>query len=453
VLAPTSLPRATEIHINMTSFLFAFAITVIVGIVCGLMPAMQASSNEYERLQESSRRTAGEPQRRTRRALVIAEVSLAVVLMVASGLLLRSLQRVLADPIGFDPANTITMQIQASSARYADDPAAQQFFNSVADAARAVPGVTSAGFTSQLPLSGDFDTYGIHFESAPVTRKDDGSAFRYAVTPGYLETMGIGVQRGRSILDTDRADTPPIALIGDGYAKRVFGDRNPIGEKLRIGPADGVPYTIVGVVSDVKQMSLTIAPASGVYIPETQSAFADRVMTLVVRTRGGQDRSAALRSAIWSVDPDQAIGRVATMHQLVQNAAAERRFALTLFEAFAVTALMLAAAGLYGVLSGSVAERTREIGVRSALGATRTDVLGMVVREGLGLAGIGIVVGVAGAVGTTPIIHAMLFAVSPLDGVTYAAVITLLLGVACVACALPAFRAMRVNPSVTLRSD
>jgi ABC-type antimicrobial peptide transport system permease subunit len=242
-------------------------------------------------------------------------------------------------------------------------------------------------------------------------------------------------------------------LISESLADRRLPGVDPIGRRLRIG-ADQRLYTVVGVVGDVKQTSLAVSEPDAVYTTAAQWFFADNPMTLVVRSRGNAAALAsAVREAVWSVDRNQPITRVATMQDILSASAAERRFALILFEAFAVAALVLAAAGIFGVLAGSVAERTREIGVRSALGASRTDILAFVVREGMMLTGLGIATGVAGTVVATRAIGAMLFGVSRLDPVTYAGVIALLSAVALIACAVPAWRAARIDPATTLQSQ
>jgi ABC-type antimicrobial peptide transport system permease subunit len=266
--------------------------------------------------------------------------------------------------------------------------------------------------------------------------------------------MRIQLRRGRLLDEGDRAGTPLVALVSEAVARRRLPGVDPIGQRLHIGPADSPPYTIVGVVGDVKQMSLSLNESEAVYTTAAQWRFADPVMSLAVRTRGHPaGLAAAVREAIWSVDKDQAVVRIATMDDLLETSAAERRFALTLFEAFALAALVLAAAGIYGVLAGSVAERTREIGVRSALGATRGSILGLVVRQGMSLAAFGVVLGVAGAAVATRAIGAMLFGISRLDAVTYAGVIALLAGTAMLACGIPAWRAVRVDPASTLRAE
>jgi putative ABC transport system permease protein len=344
------------------------------------------------------------------------------------------------------------MQVQTSGHRFDDDSTTNRFFSQALEAVRRAPGVRAAALTSQLPLSGDVDRYGVHFDPSPSD--DPGEVlgtFRYAVSPGYIETMGIPLRRGRSLDERDRAGAPRVALISESMAKRRLPGLDPIGRRLRIG--DGPSYAIVGVVGDVRQLSLALTESDAVYVTASQWRFADDAMSLVVRPRGGGSVAPGVRRAIWSVDKDRPIVRVATMGDLVAASGAARRFTLILFEAFALTALALAAAGIYGVLAGSVVERTREIGVRSALGASRRDILALVIRQGMALTGLGVAIGVAGAALATQAIVAMLFGVSRLDPATYLGVIGLLAGVAMTACAVPAWRAARVDPAGTLRSE
>jgi predicted permease len=278
--------------------------------------------------------------------------------------------------------------------------------------------------------------------------------FRYAVSPGYFEAMRIPLRSGRLLSDQDRSGAPRVALLSQSLARRRLPGRDPIGQQLRIGAADGPLFTIVGVVGDVKQTSLAVVEPDAVYVAADQWHFADNTMSIVVRTTASAAAIVPLvRAAIWSVDKDQAIVRVATMESLLSATAAERRFVLILFEAFALAALVLAAAGIFGVLAGSVAERTREIGVRAALGATRRDILGMVVGQGMTLTAVGVAIGLAGAFAATRALGAMLFDVSPLDPVTYAVVTALLVLTAMAASSVPAWRAARVDPATTLRSE
>jgi predicted permease len=301
-------------------------------------------------------------------------------------------------------------------------------------------------------LSGDHDEYGARFEASPTQDARTYPVFRYAVSPGYLETMGIPLHRGRVLDQRDGADAPLVALISESLANRRFRGSDPLGQRLRIGPAG--PYTIVGVVGDVKQLSLALSDSDAVYTPASQWPFADRVASLVVRGRGDPTALApTVRQAIWSVDKDEPIVRIATMDDLLAASAAERQFALILFEAFALAALLLAAAGIYGVLSGSVAERTREIGVRSALGASRGGILALVLGQGLRLTALGVAIGLAAAAVASRAIAAMLFGVSRLDPVTYLSVVALLAAVSAIACGVPAWRASRLDPAKTLRAD
>ena len=452
-LAPPELPRAAAIGINATALVFALGVSMTIGLAVGLWPAVQASRSDLNAsLQQGSRRTAS-GRSVARGSLVIAEVALALVLLVSAGLLLRSLTRLFAVNPGFTPSQLLTMQVQTSGEKFSDADATFRFFSQALDEVRRVPGVNAAAFTSELPLSGDGDLYGAHFESS-TTGRNEGAVFRYAVTPGYFEAMGIPVLRGRSLDASDKAGSAPVVLINESFARRKFPEENPIGKHLRLGPDRGPWFTIVGVVADVKQMSLAISQADAVYMPTDQSWFADNALSLVVRARG--DAAAllpAIKRAIWSVDKDQPIVRVATMNSLVAKSAAQRRFALIVFESFALAALVLAAIGIYGVLSGGVTERTRELGVRSALGATPADIVSGVVRQGLGLTGLGVVIGLGGAVIASQALVTLLFGIAPLDPITYAGVVLLLLVVALGACVVPARRAARVDPAITLRAE
>jgi predicted permease len=308
--------------------------------------------------------------------------------------------------------------------------------------------------SSQLPLSGDEDLYGVRFD--PVPAQDAGElrgTYRYAVSPGYFETMRIPLKRGRLLNERDAAGSERVVVISESLARRRLAGVEPIGQRMSIGPPTPL-YTVVGVVGDVRQMSLAQNDADAVYVTPAQWQFADNVMSLVVRARDNVSALVPpLRDAVWSVDKDQPIVRVATMQALVDASGASRRFALIVFEVFAIAALILAAAGIYGVLSGSVAERTREIGARTALGASRSHILGLVLKQGMVLTIVGVVLGVALSGAATQGLVALLFGVSRLDAVTYVGVIALLMVVSLIACAVPAYRAARVDPAKVLRAE
>jgi putative ABC transport system permease protein len=400
----------------------------LVGVAVGLVPALQLARGDLrDGIQRGAGRAVGS-RRSTRAALV-------VMLLVSAGLMLRSLAHVFAVQVGFDPTNLLTMQVQQSGRRFDADSVSERFLEEAVDAVRRVPGVERAAFTSQLPLS-------------------------YAVTPGYFATMRIPLRRGRLLDARDTRGAPRAAVVNESFARRRFPGGDAIGQRLRIGPQDGDWFTIVGVVGDVKQASVGLVQSDAVYVSPVQWQWVDRIMSLVVRAScapaGGCDAARlapVVRRAIWSVDEDQPIERVATMRELVARSAAERRFALVVFEAFALVALALAATGIYGVLAGSVAERTREIGVRSALGASRRDILALVVRQGMTLTAAGVVIGLIGAAAASGAIVSLLFGVSRLDPLTYLSVVGMLLGVSAIACWLPAWRAARVDPTIALRAQ
>ena len=453
-LSPPGLPRVNAIILDGSVFAFALAITVLVGVIVGLIPALRTNRGALNlALHQSSRVTTS--HQTMRRALVVAEVALALVLLVSAGLLLRSLQRLFAVDPGFDGSHLLTMQVQESGHYYDSDANRLQFFKDSLEAVRAVPGVVAADFTSQLPLSGDYDVYGMQFEDENIAQE---GGLRYAVTPGYIETMRIPLRRGRLLNERDTTGTPTAVLISESFAKRKYGSQDPIGKRVRMGPdigrADKPWATIVGVVGDVKQQSLAVAVEDAFYVPTTQWPWADEVLSLVVRTRGDAAALApAIRSAIWSVDKDQPIVRIGTMDSLLARSEAQRRFTLIALEAFALAGLVLAATGIFGVLSGSVTERTREIGVRSALGASRRAILAMVLQQGMQLVAIGTGIGLVGAALASRTLVTLLFGVSRLDPLTYLGVIGLLLAVAAFACWLPASRAARVDPAITLRAE
>ena len=449
-LSPAELPRIGAIHLDLGVFVFGAAITALIGLAVGLVPALQASrSDPHTALQESSRHTAGGHQL-TRRALVVAEVALALVLLVSAGLLLRSLERLFAVDPGFQSSHLPTMQVQTSGHRFDDDLVKSRFFEQALEAVREVPGVKAAAFTSLLPLSGEqYGTYGTQFEDG-----NGYDVFRYAVSPGYFEATGIPLRRGRLLDAHDVASAPPAVVISESLAKSQFPGRDPIGQRVHVGPTNRPWFTIVGVVGDVKQTSLAESDPRAVYLTPAQSWFVDDAMSLVVRTSGDPGAvSQAVRQAIWSVDKDQPIVRVVTMDALLTGSAAQRRFALIVFQAFALVGLILAATGVYGVLAGSVTERTREIGVRVALGASPGDILALVFRQGMTLAGLGVAIGLIGAAAASGALITLLFGISRLDPVTYLGVIVLLLGMSAIACWVPARRAARVDPAITLRAE
>ncbi|HLY43101.1 MAG TPA: ABC transporter permease [Terracidiphilus sp.] len=462
-LSPPGLPRIDAIALDSTALFFALAVTMGIGLLTGMIPAIYLSrAGLHSRLEQSSRHSAGH-HNITRRALVVTEVALALVLLVGTGLLLRSMRCLLQVDPGFEPDHLLTLQVQTSGHQFDELPTApgageaarRRFFEQALDAVRRVPGVRDAAFTSVLPLSDDppaISMYGARFENDPP---DGGrTVFRYAVSPEYCQTMKIPLRSGRFLDERDTDSAPQSALISESLARSQFPHENAIGKRLHIGRPDRPWYTVVGVVGDIKQTSLAINDPAAVYLSTRQTWFADQTLSFVIRSSADPGSLAAtFKNAIWSVDRNQPVVRVVTMTRLVEVSEAERRFVLILFAAFGIVALVLAAVGIYGVLSGSVSERTREIGMRVALGASRRNILTLVLRDGLLLTAIGMAIGITGALGASQLLKSLLFGISRLDPLTYGLVVVVLALVVFIACALPAWRASRIDPAITLRAE
>ena len=452
------MPRVEAIGLDAPVFVFALVLTTIIGVLVGLLPALGAiRSGAGAGVQRQSRRATAGPGG-LRRALVVSEVALAIVLLVISGLLFQSERRLMRVAPGFDPAQVVTLQVVATGDGFDSDAARLQFYEQALEQARQVPGVTSAAFTSLLPLSGEMDGYGYEAQSLPdLDAGEAGSAVRYAVTPDYFATMQIPLVRGRLLDGTDRRGGVATVVLSASFAERLFGTQDPVGQLMRFGPsigADGPWREVVGVVGDVRQVSLALEAPDAFYVANSQWNWADRGATLVVRATG--DAAAlipSLQRAVWAANPNVPIPRAETMTGYVTASASDRQFVLLIIETFAGAALLLAAIGLYGVISGSVTERHREIGIRTALGATPGNVVGTVVQGALGLALVGASIGLVGAVAATRLVTSMLFGVSPLDPLTYAAVVALLTVVAVLAAWAPARRAAQVDPVLALRAE
>jgi putative ABC transport system permease protein len=458
-VSPAGLPRVDAIRLSGQVFGFAAALTTFIGLAIGFAASIGSSRGVLDQhLRAGSRRSAG-GHARARNTLVVAELALALVLLASAGLLMRSLERLFAVEPGFDPSHALSMQVVAAGHAFDSDTARRLFFEQALDAVRHVPGVTDAAFSSQLPLSGEADAYGYELESKPALSPGDspGSGLRYEVTPTYFRTMRIPLVRGRLFDSNDTPGHPEALVVSESFARRAFGSANPIGQRIHFGPemSSNRPWdVVVGVVGDVKQQSLAVGEADAFYVPIGQWWWVDNVQSLVVRTSGdGAALAASIKRAIWSVNPNQPIQRVATMESIVAASASQRRFALAVIEAFALAALVLAAIGVYGVISGSVTERTREIGIRVALGATPSGVVKNIVGGALALAGAGVAIGLGGAAASSRLLETMLFGTSRLDPVTYLGVAALLAGVVLLASWAPARRAARVDPAITLRSE
>jgi predicted permease len=445
-----ALPRLDAIRVDPAALAFAAALSTSIGIIAGCIPGL-ALSPGIEAPGPGPRVIAG--HHRLRRGFVAAEVALAMVLLVGAGLLVRSVRQLMAVPPGFRPERVLTLQVQTAGREFRSPDTVRALFESVREAVRRVPGVASAALTSQLPLTGDGDIYGAGTkDDSALPPGADPSAYRYAISADYLETMGIALERGRTINEQDRSGGQPVALISASVARRRFPGRDPIGQQLRLGPADNW-FTVVGVVSNVKQLSLAASSPDAVYVPEAQWRFVDRAMWVVIRTTVDPATiETAARQAIRGVNPNQPIVQVATMEQRVAASMARQRLVMGAFDTFAAVALLLATIGIYGVLAGGVIERTQEIAVRTAVGASRASIMGQVGRQAIAMAAIGIGGGGAVAGAMSRSLVALLFEISPIDGLTYVGVAVLLLIAATVSAIVPAWRAARIEPALALRS-
>jgi putative ABC transport system permease protein len=457
--APPELTRTGALGLDASVFVIALAVSTVVGLVAGVVPGLRGvQAHTYFAVRAGSHGTnAG--QQLVRRTLVVTQVALAFVLLASTALLYRSVDGLLATAPGFDDEGVLTLQVVATGRRYDSPAELAQFYERALDAVRGLPGVAEAAFTTQLPLSGDSDNYGVAFESEPrANDQSSGAALRYVVTPDWFRTMRIPLVEGRLLGADDRVGAPQAVLINESFAKRRFGTRSPIGQRLRMGPyvlqPDAPWATIVGVVGDVKQTSLALDSPDAVYFAMGQWLWVDVVQSIAIRTRADPAALApSVERAIWSVDPTPPLVRVTTMKGLVAASEAQRSFALLVFAAFALTAVVLAVVGLYGVVARSVEEREHELGVRAALGASPRRVAAFVVRQGMALAAIGILLGALGAAGVTRGLSSLLFGVSPLDGLTFGATVIALAGVSLLACGIPAARAARVDPAIALRAE
>ena len=461
-LIPAALPRAAEIAINGRVLWMSLALAVGTGLLFGLWPALQASpTGVYDTLKDAGRGQAGSRRRtRLRGALVVIEFALALVLLVTAALFVRSFLRLYDVSPGFEIDRLATARLwmplpnDPSKGPYTSHQQRLPFFQRTSELFQSVPGVTAAGWVSRLPLGGVRGAAPFLIEGQPPETAIQNSLDPLQASPGYFAAMGITVIQGRVFNDQDTMAMPGVVVISETFAKRYFPNQDPINRRIRPGgPASTAPWlTIVGVVSDVRSVQLDAEPTAQMYRCLWQSS--SLTMALVARTVGEPGQvEPALRNAIKQVDPNLPLFAVQPMTIVVASTLAQRRFAMIVIGIFAALALLLSAVGIYGVLSYLVQQRTSEIGLRMAMGASPQRVLGLILGEGLFLAAIGIAIGLAGAALATRAVSGMLFGVGPFDLASFAGISALLLAVAAIACALPAWRALRVDPLTALRQD
>jgi putative ABC transport system permease protein len=458
-LAPSRLPRINDVAIDPMTILVAFGVTALAAVLFGLAPALHA-----RRIGGLLARTAGRGgtasagAMRLRNGLVAAEVAMAVVLLIGAGLLARTFWALQNVSPGFETTNLVTARVwlprpnDSSQAVYLNPENRRAFMRAALDRVSALPGVTNAALTTQVPLGGY--TAPLFFEIDG--RTDVGTTARpvihnFQVSPGYLETMGIPIRQGRAFDASDRAGSEPVAIVSAAAAERFWPGENPVGSRIRISPQ--APWTtIVGVAGDVLHRRLDEAPQPILYRPLEQSS--NLTLAFVVRTDGSQPGlPQALSEAVRAVDPALPVYAVRSMDELLARGVAQRQFLMRVLVAFGGAAVALALLGIYGVISYAVEQRTREIGIRIAIGARRVQVLGLVLRQGLGATLAGLAAGAAGAIGVARLIASQLYGVAPFDPLTIGGVMGLMLIVAALAILTPARRAANIDPIHALRRE
>lgn len=452
--APVALPRLSEIRVDLPVLGFTGAVSLVTGLVFGMVPAIRMSREDPQGALRDGGGSGRDRSVASMAALIAFDAAVAFVLVFGAGLLVRSTRRLLEVRPGFSPAQVVKLEVDLSGPRYQSDESVAAYFDTALFRVRSLPGVSAAGVVSQLPLGGDSDSNGIHVAGKdPANPSDAPTALRYGASAGYLEAMGIPVRRGRGFRDSDRLTSEPVALVNETFARIEWPGEDPIGKRLTLG--DKPARTVVGIVGDVHHQGLDTEGGNQVYVPSSQ--WGDSSVVFVVRGGVGKDDTrvlaAAVRAAIRSVDPDQPISRVATLETVLEDSAGTRRFAMDLLSGFAILATLLAAAGIYGVVSGSVTRRTREIGIRVALGAPRRSILSLVAGRATLLTAAGIGAGVLAALGLARGLGGLLFGVAPTDPASLAASALIVLSVAALASLVPAWRAARLDPLVALREE
>jgi putative ABC transport system permease protein len=456
-IAPDNIPRFEDVGIDGRVLGFTLLVSLATGVIFGLIPALQASKSDLNHsLKEGSGRTAGSRQRsRVRSALVIAEIALSLVLLVGAGLMIRTVQGLMKVDPGFNPERVVTMEIALTRSKYPDRRARSGFFEETLERVRNVPGVETAAAIYPLPLGGAEEGVGFGIENQPPLPPGElRTAGPRWISQDYFLAMGIPLRDGRFFDQRDHLDAPLAVIVNEAFVNRYFPNENPIGKRIAFDATQGTANwrEIVGIVGNVKHINLEDEARPQLYIPHTQ--FASPLLTLVVKT-GGEPLSLvnALRAQVIAVDKDQPITNIKTMDEWVGNALAQKRFNMFLFTVFAACALVLAAVGIYGVMAYSVNQRSHEIGIRLALGAQTSDVLAMVIRQGMVLALAGTGLGLIASFALTRLMANLLFNVSTSDLATFLLMPLILIGVALVACLAPARRATKVDPMVALRYE
>jgi putative ABC transport system permease protein len=451
IFSKSNFPQMTDVTMDLRVLAFAVAISVMSGVLFGLTPSLQLSRVDLNTaLRDEGRGSTGNRQRiRARGFLVVAQVALAMVLLVGSGLLIRSFIQLQTVSPGFDPKGTLTMETYLPPARYPQPPQRIAFYTAAIRNMQSVPGVQSASISTALPVFANHGTPFL-FEGQPVVPLGQRPiALIQSISPDYPKVMGVPIIAGRAFIEHDDADSTPVALVNQAIVRQFWQNQNPVGKRIVVGNLPK-PFEVVGVLGDVKNdHNLALPAGAEVFLPYPQLA-SPQLFLSVRTTLDPHSLASALRAQIAAADPDQPVTNIQTMEERLQSASASPRFTMLLIGAFSATAFILAAIGIYGVIAYSVAQRTQEFAIRIALGAERADILRLVIGHGLALTLAGIAIGLAGSIALTRMISAMLYQTSATDLATFATSAAIFLAVAFIASYLPARRATRIDPTDAL---
>jgi putative ABC transport system permease protein len=461
MLPPFFLPAVANVNMDTRLLAFAFVLSIATGLIFGLAPALQATKPDLaSAMKEGGRGSSGDTgRRRLRSALVVVEVALAFILLAGGGLLVRSFFQMMNVPLGFDATNVLTLRLPMAGDRFSTGDQLMAQVRTLVDKVRAVPGVRGAAATDALPLEGFSNGMPFLIAGRDVVDRANRQACGFKmVQADYFNVLGIQVIKGRAFTDRDVKGSPPVAIINQVMANRFFAGQDPIGQRVlvqeivpgkpQLGPE--IPWEIVGLIADERTGGLEGTTRAGMYVPMEQSP--SLFVSVVLRAEiEPEPLTRAVTAAVHEVDKDQVVSEVRTLERIKTESAASNRLRTTLIAVFAGLAVLLSAIGIYGVISYTVAQRTHELGVRAALGASRGALLGMVLRNGMTLAGLGLVLGLAGALALTRLLATLLIGVGARDPLTLSVSAALLAAVALLACYVPARRAARLDPVAALR--
>ena len=454
---PPNISQAQAITIDGKVLIFTVLVSLVTGLIFGIAPALQAAHfNLNDTLKESGRDSAaGSRGNRIRGLLVISEVAVSFILLIGAGLLINSFLHLRNIDPGFRAEKVLTMRIVLPEVRYPESKVRAPFYDELIRRVEVLPGVTSAAVVTDAPLTNSGNSVGVSIEGRADPAPDRVPiVLTRMISSHYFKTMSIPLLKGRELTERDKADSPPVVVISETTARVFWPGEEPLGKRIKVGTPssnDNQWLTVIGVVKDVRNDELGIEPKPQMYLPHAQNEFFDP-RALVVRTNlDPLSLATTVRRTVWEIDKDQPVSDINSMEQVVSDSVARQRFSMFLLGVFAGLALVLAAVGIYGMMSYAVAQRTHEIGIRMALGAQRSDVLKLAVGQALRLVSVGILIGLAAAFILTRVMASLLFGVSPTDSTTFITIALVLISVAALASYIPALRATKVDPMLALR--